>query len=330
MIKELIFDECDGFEQCHAATLSYGVGGDILAAWFAGTSEGKNDVAIWLSVRRSGRWSRPAKVAKVNETPHWNPVLFNPGDGVIHLYFKTGLTIPEWITWVTSTRDGGATWSEPVELVPGDASGGRGPVKNKPVVSSNGDWLAPGSVETKSEWSAFCDLSSDGGATWIRSDLIRLQGGEDMGKGVIQPTLWESERGKVHMLLRSTCGKVCRSDSEDGGRTWTPAVPIDLPNNNSGLDLTRLPDGRLVLIHNPTADRKKRSPLSLSVSKDNGVKWDRIVDVETETENFDGAAENPFFKAAEFSYPSIISSGATVSAVYTVHRRKIAFIQKEM
>jgi predicted neuraminidase len=330
MIKEFVFDDCDGFEQCHAATLAYGNGTDIIAAWFAGTSEGNEDVAIWLSVKSSGRWSIPAKIAKVNKEPHWNPVLFNPGNGVVYLYFKIGKTIPGWITWVMSSSDGGSTWSEPVELAPGDASGGRGPVKNKPVVLTNGDWLAPGSVETKTEWSAFCDLSSDKGETWSRSDLIHLSGGDDMGKGVIQPTVWESERGKIHMLLRSTCGKICRSDSDDGGHTWTPALPTDLPNNNSGLDLTRLSDGRLVLIHNPTDDRRKRAPLSLSISEDDGATWRKVVDVETEPENFDGPVENPFFKTAEFSYPSIISSDSTVSAVYTVHRKKIAFIQRDM
>ena len=330
MIKELIFDDCDGFEQCHAATLAYGNGTDIIAAWFAGTSEGNKDVAIWMSVKHLGCWSAPVKIAKVNDQPHWNPVLFNPGNGSIYLYFKTGETIPGWITWVMSSTDGGVSWSEPMELVPSDASGGRGPVKNKPVVLANGDWLAPASVETKTEWCAFCDLSGDEGLTWFRSNLINLVGESDMGKGVIQPTIWESERGNVHMLLRSTCGKICRSDSGDGGRTWTPALPTDLPNNNSGLDLTRLSDGRLILIHNPTDDRKRRAPLSLSISEDNGLEWEKVVDVEMEPENFDGAVENPFFKASEFSYPSIISSDFTISAVYTVHRKKIAFIQKEM
>lgn len=330
MKKEFIFSSSDHFQQCHASTLAYGNGEDIIAAWFAGEQEGADDVSIWLSIRNGESWTEPANIAKVNQEPHWNPVLFNPGNGVVYLYFKTGKTIPGWITWVMSSRDGGATWDKPVELVPGDASGGRGPVKNKAIVLSNGDWLAPGSLETQTEWSAFCDISRDDGKTWTKSNKIPLSRIENGGKGVIQPTLWESAPGKVHMLLRSTCGKICRSDSSDGGSSWTPAIPIDLPNNNSGIDLTRLSDGRLVLIHNPTGKSGRRTPLTLSLSEDNGVRWEKVIEVETEPENFDGAVENPFFKAAEFSYPSIISSGSTVSAVYTVHRKKIAFIQREM
>ncbi len=37
--------------------------------------------------------------------------------------------------------------------------------------------------------------------------------------GVIQPTLWESSPGHIHMLLRSTRGAIFRSDSIDYGAT---------------------------------------------------------------------------------------------------------------
>lgn len=37
------------------------------------------------------------------------------------------------------------------------------------------------------------------------------------GRGVIQPTLWADDENHIHMLLRSTEGKIYRSDSADGG-----------------------------------------------------------------------------------------------------------------
>jgi len=88
------------------------------------------------------------------------------------------------------------------------------------------------------------------------------------GKGVIQPTLWESEPGKVHMLLRSTESKIYRSDSSDGGKTWCTAYPTELPNNNSGIDLTRLQNGNLVLAYNPVEkDWGARTPLGETLYK---------------------------------------------------------------
>ncbi len=161
------------------------------------------------------------------------------------LFFKVGETIGEWETWYMVSSDDGNTWSQAQELVPGD-KGGRGPVRNKPIVLSDGTWLAPASDEKGGLWNAFVDRSEDQGRTWTATPFISMDRNVITGEGVIQPTLWESEPGKVHMLLRSSAGAICRSDSEDYGKTWSPVYRTNLPNNNSGIDLTRLDDGRLV------------------------------------------------------------------------------------
>jgi predicted neuraminidase len=69
--------------------------------------------------------------------------------------------------------------------------------------------------------------------------------------GVIQPTLWESVPGYVHMLPTSTRGRVYRSHSHDGGSSWCAAYATSLPHNNSGPDLAHLGGGHFVLAHNP-------------------------------------------------------------------------------
>jgi predicted neuraminidase len=324
MKKELIFEASDQFNGCHAATLVFGYDGNIISAWFAGSHEGNNDVAIWLSRRVDNSWESPRKVAKINNQPHWNPVLFNSGDGFIYLYFKTGKTIPGWITWVMHSSDNGQTWSEPLELVNGDRSGGRGPVKNKPIILDNGTWLAPASVEITSEWKVFCDMSIDKGESWTKSNLICFENKELPGKGVIQPTLWESEPGQVHMLMRSTCGKICRSDSVDNGASWSQARETTIPNNNSGIDLTKLDDGTLVLIYNPTDNNLLRTPLTLALSTDNGNSWNKLCDIEDEKVEVGHLVRQD---GGEFSYPSIISNGNNVFAVYTCHRKYIAFVK---
>ena len=56
------------------------------------------------------------------------------------------------------------------------------------------------------------------------------------------------------------------ADSLDNGVTWTQAHYLDLPNNNSGIDVIKLKDGRIVMIYNDTSDG--RSPLNLAISKD--------------------------------------------------------------
>jgi predicted neuraminidase len=210
-------------------------------------------------------------------------------------------------------------------------------VKNKLIVMSNGEWLAPGSVETATTWDAFVDVSPDCGNYWERCDIpiVHAQPGARRDgamwdglasnalwesnvdtvfawDGVIQPTLWESVPGTIHALMRSTRGHVFRSDSLDYGRSWCPAYSTPLPNNNSGIDAVRMHDGRIALVHNPVEGNwGRRHPLSIAVSRDNGENWERLLDLETEP--------------GEFSYPGVIAQGGCLHITWTWNRRTIAY-----
>lgn len=311
--KDFVFRDDRPFAQCHASTVLRTYDGKFLVAWFGGTHEKHDDVGIWLSKGVPGNWSSPVEVAKIREDAHWNPVLVKDPSGAITLFFKVGKTIDFWETWYKVSKDNGETWTEAKELVPGD-KGGRGPVRNKPIVVSDGSWLAPASNELNGVWNAFIDRSEDGGKTWRETEFLEVDRDAITEEGVIQPALWESEPGKVHMLLRSSAGVICRSDSEDYGKTWSPVYRTSLPNPNSGIDITRLENNTLVLIFNPdSVNWGSRSPVSLAVSPDNGKSWDPTIELER------GDAED------EFSYPSAISFGDTVAVTYTWKRERIAF-----
>lgn len=328
MIKEFIIAKLPT-DFCHASTVIETPNG-LLSCWFGGTHEGNADVAIWFSRKVNGEWTAPIKLADGAEA-NWNPVLFYNSEGKLYLFYKEGQQISDWKTYVLVSQDDGATWSKPWEMVAGDVSGGRGPVRNKLIVLSNGAAVAGGSIE-KGEWSAFVDISSDACRTWEKSAPIRIKGlvysaGEKTaestiavseqsfyGRGVIQPSLWESRAGKVHMLLRSSEGYVYRSDSADYGKTWCDAYKTELPNNNSGLDLVKAPfDNCLYLVCNPVqANWGMRSPLSLFKSADNGVTWRKLYDLESEP--------------GEFSYPAIIANAEGLVITYTWNRKTIACV----
>lgn len=323
--QEFVFEDARPFASCHASTLAVTQGGEVLAAWFGGTAEGDDDVAIWCSHRTEQGWTAPVKVADEEGIPHWNPVLYRDPSGTLHLYYKKGHKIPTWQTYVIESTDDGRSWSEPRELVPSD-QGGRGPVKNKPIQLRSGVLAAPASIENE-VWDAFVDLSLDGGSTWEHSELVPIEHrivdayaegvppipeGAFKGRGVIQPTLWESAPDQVHMLLRSSSGFIYQSDSADGGRTWCPAYSNGLPNNNSGIDLAQLDDGRLVLIYNPVGENwGARHPIVIEVSEDQGRSWgNRLV-----LEDIPG----------EYSYPSIVAVGNQVHLTYTWKRERIVY-----
>lgn len=308
--KEFIYDPKTpvNIPSCHAATLiktDYG----ILAAWFGGTHEGHNDVQIYVARRMDddGTWSAPQCVSTVEPIPNWNPVLYDNGEEIL-LYYKRSKNIDSWNTMFTTSRDGGYTWSEPRRLCEHDIDG-RGPVKNKPIRLSNGTILAGASFE-QGPWRCFCDISADNGYTWEETPFIPVPT-EDTE--VIQPSLWEDEHG-VHMLVRSKNKKIFRSDSTDFGKTWCTMYPIDLPNNNSGLDLVKVSDNRIILCCNPVTEG--RTPLSLFESTDSGDTFVRLIDLETEP--------------GEYSYPAVITDGKYLYGEYTWKREKMVFFQCDL
>ncbi|MCX8065669.1 MAG: exo-alpha-sialidase [Candidatus Hydrogenedentes bacterium] len=311
---EFVFeDEEKPFKECHASTIVETPNGNFLCAWFGGTKEKNPDVAIWLSKKNQRGWSKPTKIAKVKEEAHWNPVLFRDQKDIVYLFFKVGKDVPSWSTYWMKSLDNGESWSEPVELVPGDI-GGRGPVKNKPIITHDGTWVAPASTEV-GKWRCFADLSIDFGQTWFKSNEWEIDSKKIKGKGTIQPTLWESANGKLHALMRTTCGRIARSDSEDGGRSWCPVYLTDLPNNNSGIDLVKTDDNMLWLVYNPVGfNWGPRNPLTLAVSKDNGFKWENTAHLEKD--------EIPI---SEYSYPAIIKTSKGIAVSYTWKRERIKF-----
>lgn len=325
--KELILSDEIPFKSCHASNIVVLPDGSIFSVWFAGSEEGADDVKIWGAKRRNGIWGSPQIITRDEEIPHWNPVLFVEQDGTVVLFYKKGREIASWQTWITESKDCCENWSKPKELVPNDF-GGRGPVRNKVIRLSNNRWIAPASVEN-GEWRCFADYSDDNGVTWhkgneIFADLkdehtvspefrnIPVSEQSYSGRGVIQPTLWESEAGKVHMLMRSSEGFIYKSDSEDYGSTWCEGYKTVLPNNNSGIDLTKIPDGRIFLVYNPVGvNWGPRYPLELAVSDDNAKTWRNILTLEE--------------KPGEYSYPAVICRDNSLLITYTYKRQNIAF-----
>ncbi len=308
---DFVFGDDRPFRQCHASTVVQAANGNLIAAWFAGTEEKNPDVGIWGSTCANGAWAAPERLAKINESAHWNPVLFRDETDAIHLFFKVGPQIRYWQTWWMSSGDNGATWSKPTELVPGD-KGGRGPVRNQPIILESGAWLAPASTEIGT-WEPYADRSEDWGKTWNRTPDFPIDRKLLKGKGAIQPTFWESAPGKVHALLRTTAGHIWRTDSEDDGRTWSTLYKTSLPNNNSGIDVQKLDDGRLLLVYNPVEGNwAARTPLDLALSSDNGVTWRTIAHLEDDAD-----------KEQEYSYPCIAQTTNGVVISYTWRRQRV-------
>ena len=311
-IKEYIFEPASVTDACHASTVLPLADGSVIAAWFGGKREKDDSVEIYVSIRSErGTWSPPNPVTEKDDVAHWNPVLYERTDGKIVLFYKYGREIADWITKFCVSADGGLTWSEPRELVPGDTSGGRGPVKNKCLRTSEGLLIAPASTEQNKLWLPFMDLSYDDGETWHRTPLFERPKYKGAQVRLIQPALWQDGSG-IHCFLRSDKERIYRSDSKDGGRIWSKPKRTRLPNNNSGLDCCTDHKGRLWLICNPVGKNwGVRYPLCLSCSTDGGKSFRDILVPEP--------------GPGEFSYPAIVCRENELHITYTHKRKQIVY-----
>ena len=348
---------------CHGSCLAALPNGFLLCVWFGGSREGSADTEIYYSLgkprysfnKNKARediranihdghihetlsvacdWAEPVRITDMPEAC-WNPVLLIQHEHVL-LFFKTGNKIADWKTMVMVSRADPIYWGHPRPLVPGDSTGGRGPVRAKPIILPSGRICAGGSVE-RGEWQSFCDFSDNYGITWNRTGLLSLNllslnlfmGGEEAeeslpdpaslpavspqslnGRGVIQPVIWQ-DKGRLHMYMRSTEGYIYSSVSDDEGKHWTEPQPTELYNNNSGFDVIRTPGGRLFMACNPVKGNwGARTPLALFMGREDGSHWEMFLRLEK--------------GKGEFSYPSLTYAFHGLWISYTYNRENIA------
>ena len=99
-----------------------------------------------------------------------------------------------------------------------------------------------------------------------------------IGPALNQPSVVRKEDGSLLAYMREEAfdlgddqqlaHRILMSQSRDDGESWSLAVPTDLPNPNSSLEVLALRDGRWVLVYNDS--ETNRHTLALAMSDDEG------------------------------------------------------------
>jgi predicted neuraminidase len=326
LIGELIYPlEDKPTKECHASTLAETPTG-LVAAWFGGTNEKDPDVGIWVSRQVDGIWSRPVEAVNGVQSmnvryPCWNPVLFQPRSGPLMLYYKVGPDPRNWWGMLTTSSDGGTTWSWPEKLGTHPAIGHLlGPVKNKPIQLSDGAIMCPSSTERINvggdrTWKVHFEITRDLGKSWEVVGPIN----DGVAIDAIQPSILTYKNGDMQILCRSRQQVVAESWSRDGGQTWSEMNGTALPNPNAGTDSLTLHDGRQLIVYNHTIRGDHfpsgRNMLNAAFSND-GMNWHVALTFER--------------SEGEFSYPAVIqTSDGRVHITYTYKRESVKHVVLE-
>ncbi len=318
--SEFIYDT-GPYPACHASTIVETTQGDLLAAWFGGSGESRPDVCIYLSRLENGKWTPGAQVADGVQPDKkrfacWNPVLVQPREGPLMLFYKVGPSPARWWGMMKTSADGGRTWSAAIAL----PAGILGPIKNKPLQLADGTLLCGSSTEDLGPlgkgWQVHMELTSDLGRTWHLVGPLNMK----TEFNAIQPTILTYADGRLQILCRTMEKKLATAWSHDDGETWTQLLATGLHAPNSGFDAVTLKDGRQLLVYNrrdeapPALGESDRCPLNISLSTD-GEEWRMVATLE----------DKPL--PAGYAYPAVIQTrDGLVHITYTWNREKIKHV----
>ncbi|CAB1369233.1 sialidase family protein [Denitratisoma oestradiolicum] len=291
----------------------------IAAAWFAGSREGAEDVAILFSIFDGRGWGEPQAVVQRQAAQQasarrlrklGNPVLWKDGNGILHLWFVS-VAYGGWagsaINHIQSD-DEGQHWSSSRRLITSPFWNLSTLVRGAPLALADGGVALPVYHEFITKHAEWLRLDHQGRVR----DKLRLPG----TTGLLQPTVAVVDEDQALALLRDSSShqRIHVSRSADGGAHWSTVTATELPNPNAGIALLRLADGRLLLAYNPQPSDRNR--LALALSADQGQSWSlpRLIE--------QGDAGD------EFSYPALAQDDSgMVHLAYTWKRERIKHLR---
>ena len=307
----------------HCSSLLELSDGDLLAVWYGGTEEGMSDVWLYQSVwdRETGNWSRPHPITDAARTQKelgifvrklGNAVLLKDAGGKLWLFYVT-VSTGGWsgsaINYKTS-GDAGRHWTPAKRLVTSPFLNMGTLVKAPPLLYSDGTIGLPVYHEMFGKYGALLHLSHTGSVL----DMSRMNG----NRASLQPSVVPLGPERAIAFLRNSRGPsrlIQRADTADGGRSWSAARSLSLPNPDSPVAGLHARDGSLLLVFNNI--EVDRDNLALAKSTDGGTTWEMLYLFE------DAYGEG----VTGFSYPALIQADDGVfHLLYTWNRERIKHV----
>ena len=138
---------------------------------------------------------------------------------------------------------------------------------------------------------------------------------------LIEGTIVRYKERELVQFFRTATGKIYRSESDDGGISWTSAAPIELPNPNSKINAIVLSDGQTAIAYN-SHDRQyglkqMRVNLTVAVSPDRGKNWAVLAQIEEVPGSRAYYASAPINRPL-IHYPTMLQRGCHLYVAYSV------------
>jgi predicted neuraminidase len=276
VLERILGSEIDTGQYKHPSCVTELDNGDLYLTYYGGDGEYSQDTAVFASRLADGtkNWSYPVSIARNPFQSMGNPVVWQSPEGRVWLFF----VVRFGETWSTSrimakvSDDRGETWSDAflVSMEEGTM------VRGRPIRTTAGRTILPiyhetgtDTEKTGADTSSLFLLFDPKKKRWERSNKVYSR------LGNLQPAIVELSPDHLLAFCRrggdyepGDDGFVVRTESKDGGFTWSQGEETPFPNPNAAVELIKLKSGNLLFVYNDSMD--DRSPLTAALSKDKG------------------------------------------------------------
>ena len=214
-------------------------------------------------------------------------------NGKIALFYLKKNSTTDCIPMVRFSKDEAKTWSDPIACIT-DKSGYFVLNNSRVIQLKNGRILMAVNLyktpvgSPLNQGSLWSYHSDDNGITWKSGVEV-----ENPNQFLTQePGIVELKNEDIFMIIRSDIGFQCSSISRDKGVTWSPVERSNIKSPVSPASIRRIPStGDLLMVWNNNGGddpkiKSKRTPLTISVSKDEGKTWEKTKDIEVDPDGW--------------------------------------------
>ncbi len=300
----------------HPACITELDNGDLYIAYYGGSGEYGTDTAVFGSRLKKGEseWSFPVVIADTPWESEGNPVVWQAPDGIVWLWYVNRVG-DYWSTSRIKAKvsfDGAHTWSDSMMITYEQGT----MVRSKPIVLHDGDYLLPIYHETGADremvppdtTSLFLRFNPKT-KKWTETNRVRSR------MGNLQPAVVQITDEYLVAYCRrgggydgAPDGYLVRTESRDGGKTWSEGKDSSFPNPNAAVDFIKLQNGHLLLVYNDSM--VYRTPLTVAISTDNDQSYPYKRNI-AEGEN-------------SFAYPTALQTrDGKIHVIYTTDERTV-------
>lgn len=313
-VERVFGPEHPGGRYKHPATITELDNGDLYLGFYGGTGEYEADSKDWGARLKKGEsaWEDPTVIADTPFLSDGNCVVWQGPDGLVWAFYLTRYGE----TWSTSrvkakiSEDAAHTWSDPINLTWEEGT----MVQGLPVALNSGHLLLPVYHETGADRE---EVGADSTSFFLRFDPATRAWSESTRIssriGNIQANVVQIDDEYLIAYCRrgggygpGTEGYIVRSESHDGGYTWSKGEDSAFPNPNAAVSFLKLESGNLLLVYND--NMHDRTPLTAAISTDNDQTW--------------AFKRNLMEGVGPFAYPyAIQAKDGKIHLVFTSHGR---------